>query len=56
MIRQQAVESKIYGLGFIGGLIYFISHATSLWSGIVGVIKAALWPAFLVYKAFEALY
>jgi len=56
IIRQQTVESKIYGLGFIGAVIYFISHASGLWSGIVGIIKAIFWPAILVYKAFEALY
>ena len=44
--------SCIYGLGFIGSLVYYISTATGFWMGVWGVIKALLWPAFLVYKLF----
>jgi hypothetical protein len=41
--------SAIYGLGFLGALYYYLTTATSLWTGFLGVIKALLWPAFLVY-------
>lgn len=40
----------VYGLGFIGALIYFIQNATSFWIGVLGVLKALVWPAILVYK------
>jgi hypothetical protein len=39
----------IYGLGFIGAVIYFISHATGFWVGVLGFLKAIVWPAFLIY-------
>jgi len=48
-------SSPIYGLGFIGALIYFIQHAASFWLGVLGVFKAILWPAFLIYKLLEFL-
>lgn len=44
-----------YILGFLGALIYFIQHASTFWMGVFGVIKAAVWPAYLVYKVFEYL-
>jgi len=47
--------SAIYGLGFVGAAVYFISNATSFWIGVVGFLKAIVWPAFLVYEAFENL-
>lgn len=47
--------SAIYGLAFIGALIYFIQHATSFWIGVLGVFKAIFWPALLIYKLFEFL-
>ncbi len=47
--------SFIWVLGFIGAAIYFISNATTFWMGVVGFLKALVWPAFLVYKAFEFL-
>ncbi|HEV8360971.1 MAG TPA: hypothetical protein VGR28_11005 [Candidatus Thermoplasmatota archaeon] len=39
----------IYGLGFFGALVYYIQTATSFGDGLLGVIKALLWPGFLVY-------
>ncbi len=42
--------SGVYGLGFIGAVIYYIQTATGFWSGVLGVLKALVWPAFLVHK------
>ena len=43
----------VYGLGFIGALIYYITNATSFWMGVVGVLKALVWPALLVYRLYQ---
>lgn len=40
----------IYGIGFIGAVIYYIQTATGFWNGVLGVLKAIVWPAFLVHK------
>lgn len=40
----------IYGLAFLGSLIYYITHAAGFWSIVIGVLKAVVWPAFLVYE------
>lgn len=45
----------VYGLGFIGAVIYYISTATGFWAGVIGVLKAIVWPAFLVYKLMHNL-
>lgn len=50
-----ASGGAVYGLGFIGAAIYFISHATGFWMGVLGLLKAIVWPAFLVYEAFKTL-
>lgn len=39
-----------YGLGFIGSAVYYIANATTILSGIIGLLKAAVWPAFLVFE------
>jgi hypothetical protein len=48
-------SGAIYGLGFIGALIYYISTATGFWVGVLGVLKALVWPAFLVLELFKYL-
>jgi len=40
----------VYGLGVIGAAIYFISNAATFWVGVLGVLKALVWPAFVVYE------
>jgi hypothetical protein len=50
-----APGGAVYGLGFIGAAIYFISTATSFWVGVLGFLKAIVWPVFLVYAAFKHL-
>lgn len=53
--KDNAPNSALYGLGFIGAAVYYISVATSFWSGVVGFLKAIVWPAFLVYEALKAM-
>ncbi|QEC74545.1 hypothetical protein [Mucilaginibacter ginsenosidivorax] len=47
--------APIYGMGFIGALVYFINHAVTFWGGMLGVVKALVWPAILIYKLLEML-
>jgi hypothetical protein len=55
-IQQSApAASAVYGLGLIGAAIYFISTATSFWIGVLGFLKAIVWPVFIVYEAFKHL-
>ncbi len=53
--RGAAGGGAVYCLGMIGAAVYFIAQATSFWAGVVGFLKAIVWPAFLVYEAFKAL-
>jgi hypothetical protein len=39
----------------IGALIWYWRQAESPRGRVLGVLKAFVWPAFLVYGAFEAL-
>ena len=45
----------IYGTGFIGAIVYYTSTASGFWIGVLGFLKALVWPAFLVYEALKFL-
>ena len=45
----------IYFLGGLGAAIYYISTATGFWMGVLGVLKAFVWPAFLVFALMKYL-
>jgi len=49
-IRSSGPAGTIYGLDLIGAAIYYISHATGFGMGVIGFLKAIVWPAFLVYE------
>lgn len=44
----------VYGMGFVGAVIYFIQQADSFWVGVLGVLKALVWPAILIYRLLES--
>jgi hypothetical protein len=45
----------VYGLGLIGALLWFWRQAEKPGDHVRAVLKALVWPAFLVYKAFAVL-
>ena len=45
----------VYGLGFIGALIYYIQQSQTFTEGLIGFLKAIVWPAFLIHKVFDLL-
>jgi len=54
-IHESGSAGAVYGLGLIGAAIYFIGKATTFWLGALGLLKAIVWPAFLIYEALKFL-
>jgi hypothetical protein len=50
-----AGAGAVYGLGFIGALVYYIGTANSFWDGVWGVLQSIVWPAFFVYGVMDKL-
>lgn len=54
-MKPTGASEGIYGLGFIGALIYYILQAHTIAGWLVGFLKALVWPAFLVYDLMKFL-
>ena len=52
-MKGNGSAGAVYGLGFIGAAIYYIGHASSFGMGVLGFLKAIVWPAFLVYDLLQ---
>lgn len=37
-------------VGFVGAAVYYLQQATTIGEGILGILKAMVWPAFLIHK------
>ena len=48
--RNGTGGDAVYAIGLIGAVIYYIQAATGFWMGVLGILKAIVWPAFLVYE------
>ena len=46
----------LYFVGFIGALVYWLQAAVGFGAVVTGVLKALVWPAYIVYKLLENFY
>ena len=46
---------SVYAMAVLGAVVYFVRHATTFGSGVLGVVKGLFWPAVLMYKLLEHL-
>lgn len=49
MHGQTAAGGGVYFMAFIGALVYYLQDVTTFWLGVLGFLKACVWPALLVY-------
>ena len=54
--REQANSAGVYLLCMIGSAVYFVQQASGFWGDILALLKAIVWPAFLVYQLFQFLH
>jgi len=54
-VKCGGMGGAVYGLGLIGAAIYFISNAATFWLGVLGFLKAIVWPVYFVYYLFKFL-
>jgi len=54
-LRRKVMGKGSYVLGVFGAAVYFVQHSDNFWMGFLGIFKALVWPAMIVYKALELL-
>lgn len=52
-VKNNASGGFFYFMGFLGAAIFYIGQAASFGAGIVGFLKAIIWPLFLVLEALK---
>ncbi len=52
-VIYRGASEAVYGLGLIGAAVFYIGHAATFWLGVLGFLKAIVWPALLVYEALK---
>ncbi len=52
---SSGIVGAAYFMAFIGAAVYYIMQVTTFWAGVLGFLKAIVWPAMLIFKLFEFL-
>lgn len=53
---NSGMGGAVYGLGFVGSLVYWMQAAVGFGAVVTGILKAIVWPAYIVYKLLENFY
>ena len=49
-VRHNSGIGFAYVLGMIGSAVYWVQQAAGFGDGIIALLKALVWPAFLIYQ------
>lgn len=52
--RDGSVGFSLF-LAFLGAAVYFVNQVDGFWNIIFALLKAAVWPAILLYGIFQHL-
>lgn len=50
------VGGAIYFFGIIGVAVYYIGQVSGFWPTVLAILKAIVWPAFLLHHIFSLLH
>jgi uncharacterized membrane protein len=50
---SSGMAGAAYFMGFIGAAVFYIQQAATFGAGVIGFLKAIVWPAFLVYELLQ---
>lgn len=55
IINDHGPRGFIFFIAYIGAAIYFVQQSSGFWGFIGALLKAMVWPAFVIYHALQAL-
>jgi len=54
-VKNNGGGNAVYCLGVIGAMVFYIQEAEGFWHVILAILKAFVWPAFVVYDVLKFL-
>ena len=51
--KEKKESGTIAFITYIGAAVYFVNQVDGFWNVIVALLKAAVWPAILVYNVLQ---
>ena len=48
--------NAVYGIGMVGAFVYYMQNAHTFGGVLYGLLKAVLWPGFLIFEVMKYLH
>lgn len=56
VVNRAKPAAGIYLMTIVGAAVYFIQNTSGVWGVVWAIIKALVWPGFLVHRIFQLLH
>jgi len=53
--HDHGMGGGFYFLAMIGAAVYFVQQVSGFWPTVLAILKAFVWPAYLLYEVFVRL-
>lgn len=55
VVNKDSPAGFVFFLTYIGAAVHFVGNVDGFWNVVLALLKAAVWPAFLINKIFDLL-
>ncbi|MBS1561051.1 MAG: hypothetical protein JSS89_05560 [Bacteroidetes bacterium] len=55
IVSNDGMWGLVWFLATVGAAVYFVQQSTGFWDGALGILKALVWPAIVMYKVLQTL-
>lgn len=55
VVNKNGPFGGVYFLGMIASVVYFIQTTDGFWNIVLAFLKAAVWPVFVIHRAFQLM-
>lgn len=55
VINEQGPLGWVFFMAYIGAFLYFFNLDPTFWGFILALLKAAVWPAYMLYEVLSLL-
>jgi hypothetical protein len=55
VINDHGPSGFIFFVAFVGAAVYFVHQSAGFWGFILAILKAMVWPAFVMFHVLQLL-
>jgi len=55
MVADNGHWGYVLFVAYIGAVIYFLDRNEGFWGGLLALLQAAVWPAYVIYETLNRL-